>query len=85
MTQLDFEQTVKKVTSINNKLKFKGFNLDEIDAFWSKVFRLMPRIVIVGIDNIEVCTGCGRLNIEDPIKNTAMACCPDSNYKSINV
>jgi len=84
MTQLDFQQTVKKVSAINTKLNLKGFKGDEIDAFWTKIFRLMPRIVIVGIDNIEVCTGCGRLSIEDPLPKTALACCPDSNYKLIN-
>jgi hypothetical protein len=83
MTQIEFEQIVRKVSEINNKLRLKGFETREIDAFWTKIFRLMPIISLIGIDNIRVCTGCGRLDIEPPLPPTGKACCPDSNYKPI--
>ncbi len=84
MNQENFEYTVKKVSAINARLRAKSFTAEDIDMFWAKIFRLMPIIALRGIDHVEVCTGCGRLNIEEPIKEPALACCPDSHYKPIN-
>lgn len=79
MKELEFENIVTRVCKINAQLRLKGFNVNEIDKFWSKLFVLVPKIKEVGLTNIKICTGCAHLNIE-PIKPPALACCPDSNY-----
>ena len=73
---------VQRVSNINLTLRQKNFSLDDINDFWDKIFENAPKIDKVGIENIKICTGCGNLNIEE-IKEPHLACCPDSNYKSI--
>ncbi|MGG5486279.1 hypothetical protein [Gaetbulibacter sp. PBL-D1] len=79
---IEFEEVVKVVSKINQNLRDKHFSAHEIDAFWSKMIALIPKIKEVGIENIKICTGCGHLNIEE-IKPTALACCPDNSYVNI--
>jgi hypothetical protein len=80
--QRKFEEAVRRVGAINQKLKDKKYTWEEIDKFWARMIRIVPKISKTGIENIKVCTGCGHLNIED-LGPTAMACCPDSKYVPI--
>ncbi len=79
MGELKFEEVVKRVSKINQRLKDKGFKPEQIDEFWSKMTGLIPKIKEVEIENIKVCTGCGHLNIEE-IGKKYLACCPDNSY-----
>lgn len=81
-TELEFEEVVKRVSQINQKLKSKGFDVNDIDNFWSKMIGLIPKIKEVGVENIEVCTSCGRLTIEE-LPETKLSCCYNSNYIKI--
>jgi hypothetical protein len=53
---------------------------------WAKI--AAHKIVAEHIDSISnkvsICTGCGRLSTDKPIKAPALACCPDCNYIPIN-
>ena len=84
MSQLKLQEIANQVSVINDKLRNKGFNLVEIDIFWKNFIKNIPKIVEVGVENIKVCTGCGRLDIE-PVDPKYLACCPDSNYKPIEL
>lgn len=79
--QIEFEYVVKRVSAINNKLRARDFKPAEIDKFWSKLIHLIPQIK-ENKDSLKICTGCGKLNIEDIPKNF-LACCPDNNYISV--
>lgn len=85
MKTKEFEKTVTRVSNINKTLKQKGFDCEEIDKFWARMFRLQKKMKTEGLtlDDIKICTGCGHLNIE-PMKPSAMACCPDSIYIPIS-
>lgn len=75
----EFLDIVQRVKLINDRLRVKDFSCNEIDAFWTRIIRLAPTIEKIGIDNINVCKGCGHLDCE-PIRHSALACCPDNNY-----
>lgn len=75
---------LEKIANINKKLKSKGFDWDEIEEFWIRMFQLAPQINETTLKDIKVCTGCGTLNIEE-IKAPSLSCCPDSSYINIDL
>lgn len=40
---LEFQDVLKKVTEINQKLRDKGFQCEDIDNFWSRIIKLIPK------------------------------------------
>ncbi|QSS96606.1 hypothetical protein [Psychroflexus sp. ALD_RP9] len=78
MAEITFEETVKRVNRINSRLRSRHFTPAEIDAFWSKLIHLIPKIK-ENKDSLKICTGCGKLNIEE-IPKQYIGCCPDSTY-----
>ncbi len=36
------------------------------------------------IEEIKICTGCGRFS-DDPINSIYLGCCPDNNYVSLKI
>lgn len=83
MKKLTHQEAVDKVSSINERLRSKHFDELKIQEFWSKLFRLIPQIV-ENMDDLKVCTGCGKLNIEE-LPKKYKACCLDNRYVDINV
>lgn len=80
--QLTYNEIIEKISEISNKLRAKGFKEFEVADFWQRFIKNIPKIKEVGVENIKVCTGCGRLNIEE-VDPKYLACCPDNSYKNI--
>jgi hypothetical protein len=78
---ITFQQTVKLVSQINNRLRYRKFSEPEINHFWNKIIKLIPEIEKAK-KPIQICTGCGKLNIEK-IDRKYIGCCPDSKYVDI--
>lgn len=83
MKQLSYQETLEKVTAINARLRSKQFDELEIQDFWNRLTRLIPQIV-ENMEDLKVCTGCGKLNIEE-LPKRFKGCCPDNLYVDVNV
>ena len=52
-------------------------------AFNSGAKWALQQTQAVGVMEVKICTGCGRLSTDPPIELPALACCPDNHYLPI--
>lgn len=74
----EFQKSVERVMKINEKLKAKGCNYQDIDAFWANVFRVTKACEL---SNIKICTGCGYLIAQSETEKHYENC-TENNYKT---
>ena len=50
---------------------------------WLEMLDFAEAFAAESINEMKICTGCGRLTTDPPLPETALACCPDNHYLPI--
>lgn len=78
---MEFVEILERVSKISANLRERGITENEIHDFWINFISLIPIIKHRGVNNINVCTNCGTLDIDPVCENHT--CCNATLLKKI--